>query len=337
MAFVVPAEVGHAPYAAPLLKYLTSNFGVVHLIAVREKMFPKLSEDCWLLFSDVFGSPASKVRLTALDRFSFSTAPPAQFTSIPLAELKRWNWRLRPFLLPSGVRDAYEEAASSPGTRRLGDVARVGIGYVTGDNDFFHLRPSEAGEKSIPSDLLQPAVRNGRMLPEKAVTPATVQQWIDHDDPVLLLRIRPGQEVPPTVQRYLDGPSGRQARGAYKCRNRKPWYVVPDVRIPDAFLSYMSGETPALVSNEAGCVCTNSVHAVALTGKMPMGELRRRWDTPIARLSCELEGHPLGGGMLKIEPREAASTLLPESSIPPDQQALVEEGISLMRQWRHYA
>ena len=28
--------------------------------------------------------------------------------------------------------------------RRLGSVARVGIGYATGANDFFHLRPSVA-------------------------------------------------------------------------------------------------------------------------------------------------------------------------------------------------
>ena len=28
MAFLVPAEIGHAPYAAPLLDYLVANFSV---------------------------------------------------------------------------------------------------------------------------------------------------------------------------------------------------------------------------------------------------------------------------------------------------------------------
>lgn len=55
MAFVVPAEVGHAPYAAPLLDYLVENFATVHVVAVREKLFPHLSEDCWLLFTDGHG------------------------------------------------------------------------------------------------------------------------------------------------------------------------------------------------------------------------------------------------------------------------------------------
>ena len=49
LAFVVPAEIGHATYAAPLLDYLAERFEAVHVIAVREKLFPKLSEDCWLL------------------------------------------------------------------------------------------------------------------------------------------------------------------------------------------------------------------------------------------------------------------------------------------------
>ena len=40
MAFVVPAEIGHAPYAAPLLDYLVAHFGVVHVIAIREKLLP---------------------------------------------------------------------------------------------------------------------------------------------------------------------------------------------------------------------------------------------------------------------------------------------------------
>ena len=38
MAFVVPAEIGHAPYAGPLMEYLVGNFGSVHLVAIRDKI-----------------------------------------------------------------------------------------------------------------------------------------------------------------------------------------------------------------------------------------------------------------------------------------------------------
>ena len=55
MAFVVPAAIGHAPYAAPLLDYLVGHFDEVRIVAVRTKLFPELSEDCWLLHAGGFG------------------------------------------------------------------------------------------------------------------------------------------------------------------------------------------------------------------------------------------------------------------------------------------
>ncbi len=336
MAFVVPAEIGHAPYSAPLLGYLLGHFEVVQLIAVREKIFPALSEDCWLLFAEGFGGATSEIRLSQLDRFVYRPAPPDEHAAVPLCELRRWDFRLRPFLLPSEVRSLYEAQGLRAGTTRLGDVATVGIGYVTGDNDFFHLRPSEASERGIPPDFLHPSVRSGRMLPAGSVTARTLRDWVSRDEPVLLLRLAAGEQVPPSVQAYLDSPVGRQAQTAYKCRTRDPWYAVPDVRVPDAFLSYMSGKTPALVANEAGCTCTNSLHAVSLSKGMSVHELRRRWDTAVTRLSCELEGHPLGGGMLKLEPREAARIIIPDRPLTPEEESMVDRGTALMRYWRHH-
>src|ERR1700722_9195509 len=47
----------------------------------------------------------------------------------------------------------------------------------------------------------------------------------------------------PQPSRMFTGNSqnAKEARQAYKCRVRDPWYAVPDVRVPDFFLSYMSG------------------------------------------------------------------------------------------------
>jgi len=84
------------------------------------------------------------------------------------------------------------------------------------------------------------------------ISKATVEAWTKSDDKVLLLRLMRGQELPSSVQRYLDSSVGREARLDYKCRNRAPWYAVPDVRVPDFVLSYMSGRSTNLVRNLAG-------------------------------------------------------------------------------------
>lgn len=337
LAFVVPAEIGHAPYALPLLQYLIANFAHVQLVAIQKKLFQELSEDCWLLFCKGFGGTAASIRLSEVREFKRSLRPPRAGRQISVHELQQWGGRLRQFLLPGPAIELYRQLADSSETERLGEIAKVGIGYVTGANDFFHLRPSVAESLRIPSDFLWPAVRNGRDLVGKSISRSTVQEWQQNDEPNFLLRIESKDAVPAAVKRYLESRPATQAQQSYKCRNRKPWYVVPDVQITDGFLSYMSGETPSLVANHASCVATNSVHVVRLNRGMTFSALQKRWNDPLTKLSCEIEGHPLGGGMLKLEPREAGRVVIRRhATTDRKEQSLLRDALQIMRQWRHY-
>ena len=137
-----------------------------------------------------------------------------------------------------------------------------------------------------------------------------VEKWVRDDEPVLLLKLPKSSDLPSSVLRYLDSDHGHEAREAYKCRVREPWFSVPDVHVPNFFLSYMSGEQPTLARNDAGCTNTNSVHGVRLRGRKGTTNIAS-WGSDMVQLSAEIEGHPLGGGMLKLEPREAARIVLP--------------------------
>jgi adenine-specific DNA-methyltransferase len=340
MAFVVPAEIGHAPYAAPLLEYLVKNFKTVQVIAVREKLFPQLSEDCWLLYTDGFGGCTSEIQFNAVDRFGWAARPPTYGLRISVTEWReRWNRRLRAYLAPSACRELYAEQIEAHSAARLGDFASIGIGYVSGDNDFFHLRPSEAERWGIPTAFLHPSVRNGRVLPKGQITRSTVNAWRRDDQQMLLLRLHQTASLPLSVERYLDSDPGKKAREAYKCRTRAPWYAVPDVQIPDFVLTYMSGRSPQLVHNAAGVTCTNTVHSIRIRDRKFAEQMLPSWDSPFVQLSCELEGHPLGGGMLKLEVREAARVRFAGDNVEFDRAAIntIGDGVTEMRRWRHYA
>jgi adenine-specific DNA-methyltransferase len=339
MAFVVPAEIGHAPYAAPLLEYLIDNFSTVHIVAICEKLFPDLSEDCWLLYAEGYTGNTEHISFSVQSRFKVTARPPLRFLSIPVREWRDvWRRRLRPYLISSNARDLYRMAMEHPEACRLGDVASVGIGYVSGANEFFHLRPSEAELWNIPKASLHPTVRNGRSLPDRQLSEKIVKDWFRTDEPILLLRLPKTRNLSSAVLRYLNTDQGKAAQGAYKCRTRDPWYSVPDVQVPDFFLSYMSGRTPNLVFNAAGCTCTNSVHSLRVRDRRRVRHLVGTWDTAFVKLSCELEGHSLGGGMLKVEPREAAQIVLPPRPLFPEIIGpTVDNAIRTMRSWRHYA
>jgi SAM-dependent methyltransferase len=339
MAFVVPAEIGHAPYAAPLLEYLVRQFAVVHIIAVRTKLFPDLSEDCWLLYADRFGEQTTEIQFTALDTLYPSLAAPHPDLRVPLGEWRTaWKRRLRPLLMPWPARQLYEQVAARPDTKRFGELASIGIGYVSGGNDFFHLRPSEAAELGLPPSFLRPTVRNGRLFKSSRLTSAIVQQWQRANEPMLLLSIPRGfSELPQSVQRYVESEQGRRVRNGYKCRNRQPWFSVPDVHVPDFFLTYLSGRSVSLVRNEAGITCTNALHYVRLKDQASTRGIIEAWKSPFTQLSCEIEGHPLGGGVLKLEPREASAVLLPRlSALSIADNRNIADAVARMQSWRHY-
>lgn len=338
LAFVVPAEIGHAPYAAPLFGALCAHFDEVRVIAIKEKIFPRLSEDVWLLFADGFGGATEEMGLIKWDTLRLADAPPEPTARVTLGEWRRHGCRLRKHLVAGSLLERYAAWSEKPGIVRLGDIAKVGIGYVTGANDFFHLRPSAARSLGIPSGILRPAIRRGEQLPRHEVREEHVREWVDQDQPILLLHLSGVAELPPPVARYLDTDLGRRARATYKCRTRNPWYVVPNVEVPDGFLTYMSGRDVFLVQNSAGCVCSNSVHAIRLTGRVSMTHLQRAWSHPVCALSAELEGHPLGGGLLKLEPHEATRLLIPLNGAEISEADLdaIEGIIHEARSWRHY-
>lgn len=341
LAFVVPAEIGHAPYAAPLLEYLLAHFSSVQVLAIRSKLFPELAEDCWLLYADGYGGTTTGFKFSAEECFRPTATPPATNVTTPAEEWRgEWNRRLRPYLLSRSARDGYRAVASAPFSLSLGEAASIGIGYVTGANDFFHLRPSEAEYWRIPATLLCPTVRNSSYLPTGPLTADVVEEWKRRDQAMLLLRLARTAEkdLPTGAVRYLNSERGVRAREAYKCRIRKPWYSVPHVRFPDFFLTYMTSYKPNLVRNRARVTGTNALHGVHIHDSRHVAQILAAWDSPFATLSAEIEGHPLGGGVLKLEPGEAAKIVLPRGRVQPafpDED--VWDAITILRKWRHHA
>jgi len=226
--------------------------------------------------------------------------------------------RLIEYFLPRKTRELYLELKESESTQRLGELVDVGIGYVTGANDFFHLSPEDARRRGIPKKFLRAAVRRGRALAGLRFTPEDWRAAIPHGEAGYLLSISKADELPSSVQTYLDYGKAKQIPEGYKCRARTPWYSVPHVYQPDAFLTYMSGGVPRLVTNDAQVVAPNSLHVLRthphtrLTAK----SIASLWQTSLARLSVEIQGHALGGGMLKIEPTEAENCVVAGADMP---------------------
>ncbi len=342
LAMVVPMEIAHARYALPVLRHLRSSFGKLTFLTFRKHLFPDLSEDTLLLLAEDKGAPCCEFRLRDLSHGGLLGAiqsrerPDALTTRrVDPATLCDGRERFTEYLIPRRARDLYRKLKDLPQTQRLGELADVGIGYVTGANEFFHLSPQEVDHWGIPKPFLRPAVRRGRMLSGLRFTTEDWDRALHTKGAGYLLKIDRNHNLPEGLRRYLKHGERQGVFKAYKCRMRSPWYRVPHVYMPDAFLSYMSGVTPRLVANDAKVVAPNTLHILRLHphAGITSQALAALWQTSLVRLSVEIEGHALGGGMLKLEPTEAERVLLPSGQAvdPSSLTGLAEELDTLMR------
>jgi adenine-specific DNA-methyltransferase len=319
LAMVIPVEIGHAAYARIVLQHLSTQFAKTTFVTFRNKLFPSLNEDTLLLLAEDKGvNTAGSFRwldvenADGLQDIRLADSCGLDSKPLPTESISSGRERLIEQWIPRKTRELYGELKKLTSVKRLGALADVGIGYVTGANDYFHLDDNEIAAWGIPLEFLRPAVRRGRSLSGLVFTRQDWRDGLATGESGYLLHIDPHQELTPGVCDYIArGEADGVARG-FKCRTRSPWYTVPHVRLPDAFLTYMSGSMPRLVANDAGAVAPNSLHVLKLHDHSVLGRdgLATLWQTSLTALSAEIEGHALGGGMLKLEPTEAESVLL---------------------------
>jgi len=187
------------------------------------------------------------------------------------------------------------------------------LGMVTGANKYFALSPARVRELRLPeTDLVALSPPGSRHLRGLSFTAQLRARLGDAGASTWMFRpsAEPGLPSWEYIRRGADLGIGQ----AYKCRVRTPWWRVPLQAPADLFLTYMNADTARLTTNVASVHHLNSVHGVYLHG--PTVELGRLL-LPLASLnsvtllSAETVGRAYGGGMLKVEPREADALPMP--------------------------
>jgi adenine-specific DNA-methyltransferase len=314
LAMVIPMELGHASYARPVFDYLTRSFEKLTLLTFKEPLFPELSQDTLLLLAENKTSGNATVNLLDVESLesleSLTETRLEEAQTIDAKAIIAGKEKLNFYFLSDYAQHLYKRLVAQ--SIRLGDVANVGIGYVSGANDFFHLSHQDVKIRKINRNVLKPAVYKGSAF--RGLT-FTEQDWqnAEEEGSAGFLFHPKETKLPKAVKNYIAHGEEQTVHTSYKCRTRSPWYVVPHVYEADAFLTYMNGLRSQFVVNEAKAVAPNTLHVVRLKedSALTATDLAVLWQTSLTALSVELEGHALGGGMLKLEPREAKSVILP--------------------------
>jgi hypothetical protein len=317
MGLVLPGELLSVNYAGVVRKFLFDRFATVDLVLFDEQVFPGAEADVVLLLADGFNAgPSAHATIHRAPNAGSLTSVLAQHHWVPPDPSDKWVSGLI-----GGAPAAKIEALTSAGHfTTLDQWGDTTLGMVTGNNGYFALSRQRVAELGLRrSDLVSLSPPGSSHLRGLVLSPQLLKRLEDDGKSVYLFR--PDQDPSPAAQRYIDAGYTAGVHHAYKCRIRKPWYRVPLLKPADLLLTCMNADTPRLVTNQVKAHHLNSVHGVYLhDGYREAG----RDLLPVAMLNsvtvlhAEMVGRAYGGGILKIEPREADRWAVPSLRLVTD-------------------
>lgn len=277
LALVIPREGLFSNYGREALDYLRRSFEHVEIEPLQRLYFEGALERVALLRCE---------------------GPRSELKEAPAYE----SWRMGELTRPE--RAAFEAALAGGGFVPLASLAQVRLGIVTGDKRFFAPTLDEIRTWNLAT---VPAITSSGHLKGCRLTKADLNLLAREGERVALVRS--------AGARYRREGERRGVHRRYKCRIRAPWHELPLGTPPDAFLTYLVHRRPWMAANDARAWATNNLHLVRFrTGTD--ASLCAAFHNPVTRLAIELIGRVYGGGVLKIEPGDAARIPVPRKGPP---------------------
>lgn len=310
LGMVLPAELLSVNYAAPVRRFLLESFEHVELVTFEEQVFPDAEADTVLVKAAGYrGTPEGEATLRQTTNAASLSELEAGTNWRPVTTTDRW---LSSPLHPRTT-DSLTSLLGDGSFVRLIEYGETTLGAVTGGNRYFTMSPQRAADLGIPPrDLVKISPPGSSHLRGLALTDSSMTRLGQEGSSTRLLY--PSDNPADKTLDYIQAGVDTGADQAYKCKVRSPWWRTPILDAPDLFLTYMNADTVRLVTNKARARHLNSVHGVYLSEEhrdlgqqlLPIAALNS-----VTLLSAELTGRSYGGGILKMEPREADRWAMP--------------------------
>lgn len=284
MALVLPTAAREARYSAPVRALLLRRFASVRWFTLHERVFDGTDEIAVVLLADGEG-PGVEAHLDVATVDALGTALRGEPPSPP----------------PTHASAVLKELLADERCSRLGMLARIRIGVVTGSNEFFVRSPADNLLPRLGDSHHRPIVSATRHVAGLRLRPGDMDELRRQGERVVLVH-GAGPESPALSEWIASGVEAG-VHETYKCRRRKPWYAVPHVsEIPDAFATCSRSLSPKLVANDCRALTTNALHGVFWNPNVVSSDVVVGAMSSVVALQAEMLARHYGGGVLKVEP-----------------------------------
>lgn len=334
LAMVIPAELLQVKYAKEARSFLSRFFNSITILTFKKLVFEGIQQEIVLLLADKRKNNNKGIDLIELNtledlkNLKDKIKSPDHFKPIDHTNDK---W-LQYFLSKEEIL-LLRNIGTNPKLTKLGKLADVDVGVVTGNNDFFVVN-KEIVDKYSLSKYVIPLVGRTEQLNGSIVF--NQDDWseserkgnnnylINYQQPLLT-------DITKGLQDYIRLGEQQGVNQGYKCRIRKIWYSVPSVWVPDAFLFRQIHQYPKIVQNQANAVPTDTIHRVKIYDQSKKSLLVSSFINSLTFAYSEVFGRSYGGGVLELEPNEAEELFIPYN---PEAKIDVNKVDKLIRQKR---
>ena len=315
LALVLPAELLQVSYAAQLREYLTRKYSQLTIVTFRQLVFSGIQQETVLLLGirdDTSIARMSIVEMDGMDDLYQSERirkAPEALVELDHAREKWTQYYLTPLEL-----GLIREIEASEAFCRLGELAEVDVGIVTGRNEFFVLSLEEAERLELRSWCV-PLVGRSAQIPGLALYKEEWQHLVAQNGKCLLLQLGAvdRHKLSGSALAYVESGESKRFHQGYKCSIRLPrWWDLPSPWVPDAFLLRQIYDAPRIVLNRAGATCTDTIHRVRIRSDIRGGWLPAVSLNSLTVAFAEIRGRSYGGGVLELEPSEAEGLPFPK-------------------------
>lgn len=319
-AWVLPGAYLHADYAEELRAYFSKHFMKLSYYVIHERLFRNEGTDeetIILLAEDHSLEPHNSCHISFEEAKTLSELE-LLINSTEKNKTSKKKFFERPaFLnLKNTARIAFEKLSNTHISKKIGDMAHINIGVVTGANDFFVVSQEQLLTIGLKPSDCDPIIAKFKQTAGLQYTHEDHHKALDAGFKGYLINGF-GRDNNERVTAYINTfpTSRRESTATFK--KRKVWHHTGDQKIPDAFFPVMHHLGPKIVLNNINCNSTNTVHRVYFKDDINQPEMMLLCISILSsfsQISAEIVGRRYGSGVLKHEPSEAKkiAVLMPE-------------------------
>jgi adenine-specific DNA methylase len=312
IGFVLPAEILQVSYAQQLRNFIAHFYNKINIISFEKLVFPDIQQEVVLLLCEKNNTKNHNIEHIELkDASSLKTLDVARLKSPnKKIDFKSNKWTF--YFLEQEEIDFLENIAKDKNIPTLGKFANVEVGITTGSNDFFTVPLTTVEEYDLHA-YAKPMV--GRSVQVNSVI-FTEEDWVkNRNSPARahLLTFPDSENLNKKngAVKYIAHGEDLGIHKGYKTSIRNDWFVVPSLKISDAFFIRRNNLYPRLIINQASAYTTDTMHRVFLKSGTNIEAFTASYYNSLSLAFTEVCGRSHGGGVLELMPNEAERVLLP--------------------------